>query len=80
MFPPGPLIEAAALLPNFVGIDCVTGKGEYESSASLAGLAFEGNRLLGKEFEYDCITIESKKHNKIIYIIMVPGPMRIRRV
>lgn len=47
-----PLIEEATLL-YFVGIDCVTGKGEYERS-SLAFWTVEANKVLGNEFVYAC--------------------------
>jgi hypothetical protein len=50
MFIVGPPIEEAMLL-YFVGIDCVTGKGEYGIS-SLAVWTVEANRALGKEFVY----------------------------
>lgn len=48
-----PLIEET-VLPYLVGIDCVTGKGEYGMSDSLPGLTFAANRVLGNEFVYAC--------------------------
>lgn len=47
-----PLMEEPTLL-YFVGIDCVTGKGEYGRS-SLAVRTVEANKVLGNEFVYAC--------------------------
>lgn len=49
----GLLMEEAVLL-YFVGIDCVTGKGEYWRSGSLAGWTVDANKVPGSEFVYAC--------------------------
>lgn len=61
----GPLIEEATLL-YFVGIDCVTGKGEYGRS-SLAVWTVEANKVFGNEFVYACCKekLQSEEREKI---------------
>ena len=48
------LLTEDTVLPYFVGIVCVMGKGEYGRSDSLTGPTLAANKELGNEFVYAC--------------------------